>query len=61
MYLNELAGDPVEYNGAPTRSAFENFELKITAANQAQKMKIVMTAVLMLHILKTAIISASKT
>lgn len=26
MYLNELAGDPVEFNGAPPRSAFENFE-----------------------------------
>lgn len=26
MYLNELAGDPVEFNGAPPRSAFEIFE-----------------------------------
>ena len=26
MYLNELAGDPVEFNGAPARSAFETIE-----------------------------------
>ena len=26
MYLNELAGDPVEFNGAPARSAFGAIE-----------------------------------
>ena len=26
MYLNELAGDPVEFNGIPARSAFETIE-----------------------------------
>ncbi|MBQ8960276.1 MAG: carbohydrate-binding protein [Ruminococcus sp.] len=26
MYLNELAGDPVQFNGAPPRSAFETIE-----------------------------------
>ena len=26
MYLNELAGDPVEFNGTPARSAFETIE-----------------------------------
>lgn len=37
MYLNELAGDPVEYNGAPARSAFENFEAEDYSSESGTK------------------------